>query len=213
MGERIEIHHVVWLAVAALLALAALRGCGGGRGDGAAVQVGGQAAGTRAAGDRTAAGGRAQPRQLVVDVAGAVRRPGVVRVPAGSRVDAALTAAGGPTRRANVSAVNLAAPLQDGQQVLVPPRGGALAGAVGAGPGPTAGAGAAGAGGAAGARISLASATAEQLDSLDGIGPTLAKRIVEARARRGGFRSVDELGAVDGIGAKRLAALKKALVP
>jgi competence protein ComEA len=136
--------------------------------------------------------------RLFVDVAGEVRRPGLYRVARGARVAAAIEMAGGFTRRADSAQVNLAAPLQDGQQVVVPPGG--------------TGGGAAGVGGAK-RPVSLATATAEDLDALDGIGPTLAQRIVEYRQQRGGFHSIDELRQVDGIGDKRFEQLKKALQP
>lgn len=139
-------------------------------------------------------------RLLVVDVAGAVRRPGLYRFRAGSRVADAVTRAGGLTRRADRAAVNLAAPLADGEQVLVVERG--AGGSVGA------------AGGAGGAGpVSLSSATAEQLDALPGIGPATAAKIVAFRRERGPFRSVDELDAVPGIGAGKLADLKGLVVP
>jgi competence protein ComEA len=156
---------------------------------------------------------------LVVDVAGEVRRPGVYRVPAGSRADAAVELAGGVTGHAERAAVNLAMPLHDGQQVVVPRHGAALASTVTAGAGPGAGAGegpgsgASAAGGAPGQPISLSTATVEQLDTLDGIGPTLAARIVQYRDAHGGFKSVDELRQVSGIGDKRFAALRKSVQP
>jgi competence protein ComEA len=140
--------------------------------------------------------------RLYVDVAGEVRRPGLYRVARGSRIAVAVQMAGGFTGRAETTQVNLAAPLQDGQQVIVPPRGGggAAGGPVGLG--------------AAGKRpVSLSTATADDLDSLDGIGPTLAGRIVEYRQAHGGFHSIDELRQVDGIGDKRFQQLKKALQP
>src|SRR3954449_3243243 len=144
------------------------------------------------------AGGR-----LYVDVAGEVRGAGLYRVARGARVAAAIGLAGGFTRHADATQVNLAAPLQDGQQVIVPP--GGAGGAVAAGGGQ---------GLAAGKRpVSLATATAEDLDSLDGIGPTLARRIVEYRQQHGGFHSLDELRQVDGIGDKRFQQLKNALQP
>jgi competence protein ComEA len=144
-----------------------------------------------------------------VHVAGAVRRPGLYRVPGSARVAAAVARAGGPRRRGDLTAVNLAAPLEDGQQVVVPSAGRAPAGApAGAGTGASAGEA-----GAAGAQISLTTATVEQLDGLDGIGPTIAKRIVEYRDSHGGIRSVDELKEVDGIGEKRFAALRDAVRP
>jgi competence protein ComEA len=137
-------------------------------------------------------------RRVYVHVAGAVKRPGLYRVRASGRVASAVARAGGPARGADLAGVNLAAPLQDGQQVVVP------AGGVND---------AAGGGHAAGGRVSLGSASAEDLDGLDGIGPTLAKRIVAYRQAHGGFRSVDDLREVEGIGEKRLAALRKALNP
>jgi competence protein ComEA len=147
-------------------------------------------------------------RLLVVDVAGEVRRPGVYRVPAGSRADAAVARAGGVTRHGESAAVNLAMPLHDGQQIVVPKRGAAPAGAS------APAGGASGAGGSPPAQpVSLSSATVEQLDTLDGIGPTLAARIVQYREAHGGFRSIDELRQVSGIGDKRFAALRKAVQP
>jgi competence protein ComEA len=113
-------------------------------------------------------------------------------------VAAAVARAGGPLRGADLAGVNLAAPLQDGQQVIVP--GGTRGGGGGGGH-------------AAGGKVSLGSAGAQDLDGLDGIGPTLAKRIVAYRQAHGGFRSVDDLREVEGIGEKRLAALRKALNP
>jgi competence protein ComEA len=157
-------------------------------------------------------------RLLVVDVAGEVRRPGVYRVPAGARVDSAVQQAGGITKHGEGTAVNLAMPLHDGQQVVVPRRG-AVAAAGGAG---SAAAGGTASGGAASGGtpgsvpaqpISLSTATVEQLDTLDGIGPTLAGRIVQYRDAHGGFRSVDELRQVDGIGDKRFESLQKAVEP
>lgn len=137
--------------------------------------------------------------RLYVDVAGEVRRPGLYRVARGSRVAVAVGLAGGFTRAADSTQVNLAAPLQDGQQVIVPSRGAGGA-AASSGPG--------------GKRaVSLSTASADDLDSLDGIGPTLAQRIVQYRQAHGGFRSIDELRQVDGIGDKRFQQLKKALQP
>jgi competence protein ComEA len=147
--------------------------------------------------------GRGSP--AYVHVAGAVRRPGLFRVVAGSRVAAAIERAGGPTRKAALSAVNLAARVQDGQQIVVP---GAMAN-LGAEPGVAGEAAAA----SAGVKPSLGSATTEQLDEVEGIGPTLAERIVEYRQAHGGFGSIDELADVEGIGEKRLQTLREALSP
>lgn len=140
---------------------------------------------------------------IYVHVAGAVRRPGLLRMADGSRVADALSRAGGPGPRADLGAVNLAARLADGQQILVPRSGGATE---------PSGAGLpAGVSAGAVAGVHLSTATVEQLDGVDGIGPTLAQRIIEYRDEHGGFRSLAELAQVDGIGEKRLATLREAL--
>lgn len=152
---------------------------------------------------------RAAPA-LVVDVEGAVRRAGLVRLAAGARVADAVERAGGVTRFADRSAVNLAAPVSDGQQVLVPRRGPPTAGgAAGAGSG---GGGGAGSGAAAGP-LSLSAATAEQLDTLPGVGPVTAQKIVDYRTEHGAFHSIEELDAIPGIGPARLADLQGLVVP
>ena len=138
-------------------------------------------------------------RRLVVDVVGAVRRPGLVRLPDGSRVADAVAAAGGLARRAGRSGVNFAAPVADGQQVVVPVRGAVAA--------------AAGGGGAASGPVSLSAATAEQLDTLPGIGPVTAQKIVTYRQQHGAFRSVDELDAIPGIGPARIGELQGLVAP
>jgi competence protein ComEA len=194
---------VAWLVAAALMVVAVLRMLGGGGPAPPPARVDdghGRAAGT-AEGAAHAGGGGG----LYVHVAGAVRRPGLLRISGSARVASAIARAGGPARGADLTAVNLAQPLEDGQQVIVPRRGGASQ-ATAATPGE--------AGAPAGASTpSLATATLAQLDELDGIGPTLAKRIVEYRESHGGFRSLEELREVDGIGEKRFAALRKALRP
>jgi competence protein ComEA len=147
----------------------------------------------------------------VVHVAGAVREPGVYRLPAGARVQDAVERAGGAKASGDVNAINLAAKVVDGQQVVVPVRvrgGGASAGSsvpAAAGSGPT--------GVAGGPPISLNNATAEQLDTLDGVGPATAQKIIAWRTQHGGFRSVADLGQVPGIGPKKLAALKDKVQP
>ena len=141
----------------------------------------------------------------VVQVAGAVRRPGVYRLRAGRRVDDAVREAGGATRSADLAGVNLAAKVSDGQQIIVPAAGAAGAAAAsdpaGAPAAPAAGA-------ASGQSLNLNTATAEQLDQLDGVGPATAQKIVAYRQTHGGFRSVSELDQVPGIGEKKLAGLK-----
>jgi competence protein ComEA len=149
---------------------------------------------------------RADGGLVTVHVAGAVRRPGLYRLPAGARVDDALRRAGGPARRADLNAVNLAAKLEDGRQILVPRRAaGPPAG--GGGGGAAAAGGGQGGAGAPVVPINLNTATLEQLDTLDGVGPGIARRILDYREQHGGFRRVEELAEVPGIGAKRLATL------
>ncbi|HVL31097.1 MAG TPA: helix-hairpin-helix domain-containing protein [Solirubrobacteraceae bacterium] len=149
---------------------------------------------------------RAGGGRVTVHVAGAVRRPGVYRLVAGARVDDALRHAGGARPRADLDALNLAAKVEDGRQVLVPVRG---ARATAASPPAGAAAAASGSGSAAAAAqpVNLNTATLEQLDALDGIGPGIAQRILDYREQHGGFRRVEELAEVPGIGPKRLAAL------
>jgi competence protein ComEA len=166
---------------------------------GVAGQAGGAAPATVAVDDR---GSRAR---IVVHVAGAVRHPGVYRLRDGTRVEGAIRRAGGATRKADLDALNLAAKLSDGRQVLVPARvvfarspGSATATA------PPVGAATPG----AGVPVNLNSATIEELDALDGIGPTTAQKIIDYRDAHGGFASVDELDQVDGIGPARLASLR-----
>jgi competence protein ComEA len=140
--------------------------------------------------------------RLLVDVSGAVRRPGVYKLPAGSRINDAILKAGGETKKADPTLVNRAAPLTDGQQVLVPEK--VLAAAAAASP-----AGAT----AAAAPIHLNSATLEQLDELPGVGPATAQRILDYRTANGPFKTVDELDSVSGIGPAKLAELRDLVVP
>lgn len=166
-------------------------------------------AGARANAVPSGATARAKGSALVVDVAGEVRRPGVYRLPTGSRADLAVERAGGVTRHGERTAVNLAMPLHDGQQIVVPRRGAAVqAGAAGPATGSSSGVGA-----QPSQPISLSAATVAQLDTLDGIGPTLAGRIIQYRDAHGGFRSIEELRQVEGIGDKRFAALRKVVQP
>jgi len=146
----------------------------------------------------------APPPQLVVDVAGAVHRPGLYRLPQGARIADALARAGGATAKAAVDGVNLAAPLADGEQVIVPLRtaeGGAAVAPAGSSPGASSG------------PVSLSTATAEQLDALPGIGPVTAEKIVDYRTEHGAFHSVEELDAISGIGPAKLDQLQGLVVP
>jgi competence protein ComEA len=140
--------------------------------------------------------------RVVVHVAGAVRDPGVYRLRAGARVDDAVGRAGGATSKADLSQVNLAAEVEDGRQVLVPER---LTAAQSA----SAGGSAAAAPTVPGVPLNLNTATIEQLDELDGIGPATAQQILDYREAQGGFGSVEELNQVPGIGEKRFASLRE----
>jgi competence protein ComEA len=182
-------------AVGVLVAVVlGMRQLAGGGGSGAGVGEPRPVA-TIAVQEDGAGGGR-----IVVHVAGAVRDPGIYRLPSGARVDDAVTRAGGATRRADLGGLNLAAELDDGRQVLVPerpPRGGASSAVT-----PPAEP-------AEGQPLNLNTATLEQLDTLSGIGPTTAQKILDFREDQGGFSSVEELGEIPGIGDKRLATLRE----
>ena len=137
----------------------------------------------------------APPALLVVDVVGKVRHPGLVRLPPGSRVADALAAAGGALPGAPTDGLNLARKLVDGEQIVV--------GAPAAGPGPASTGAAASPG-----LLNLNLATLAELDALPGLGPVLARRIVDWRTAHGAFASVDQLREVEGIGARRLESLR-----
>ena len=139
---------------------------------------------------------------VVVHVAGAVRDPGVYRLPGGSRVTDAIERAGGVAPGGIGDAINLAAPLADGQQIQIPDRSQAPVG-VSAGTGLAADDG----------PISLGSATVEQLDTIEGIGPVTAAAILAFRDERGGVASVDELDEISGIGPATMEALRARLQP
>ncbi|MGW3629563.1 helix-hairpin-helix domain-containing protein [Streptomyces sp. NPDC005122] len=149
---------------------------------------------------------------IVVDVSGKVRRPGLQRLPAGSRVEDALRAAGGVRSGADTKGLNRARLLVDGEQVVVGAP--ALVAVPGSGGVPLAGgAGGPGSGTAPSAPVSLNTATVDQLDTLPGVGPVLAQHIIEYRTEHGGFRSVDELREVKGIGDGRFADLQNLVRP
>ena len=163
--------------------------------------------------------------RLLVHVAGAVGRPGVYELPAGARIRDALTKAGGGRAGADLDALNLAAKLTDGQQVLVarrsrrawPVPGGSGAVASGAGQGAGSAAAAAGSGGLAGGApglppVNVNQADATQLEALDGVGPAIAAKIVEWRTQNGPFKTADDLAQVSGIGPKKLEAMRSQVV-
>jgi competence protein ComEA len=140
-------------------------------------------------------------RDVVVDVTGAVRSPGVYRMPAGSRVTDAIERAGGPEGRALLEQINQAARLADGQQVVVPER---LPGAPAAAAGSTA---------SEDGPISLGTASVEQLDTIEGIGPVTAGDIIEFRDQHGGLSSIEQLDEISGIGPATMEALRERLQP
>lgn len=197
MPELSRSQVVVYAAVAVALLLVGARAI---RGEGStdASFAAGSGSGGGSGGATFSVSGQAG--DLVVDVTGAVRRPGVYRMPAGSRVNDAVTRAGGAEPQAQLEAVNLAARLADGQQVVVPER------APGGAPGVTAAA-------AEDGPISLGTATVEQLEEIDGIGPVTAEDIVKFRDEHGGLSSVEQLDQVPGIGPATMEALRARLQP
>jgi len=140
--------------------------------------------------------------RLIVDVVGGVRRPGLYRLALGARVADALARAGGLTPKADRTLVNLAAPLADGEQVIVPLR---VAGGAGSSGGSSSAAPA--------GPVHLNVATLEQLDALPGVGPVTAQKILDYRDKHGAFGSVDELDAISGIGPARLDQLRDLVAP
>ena len=149
-----------------------------------------------------AAAKAARPAQVVVvDVVGAVRHAGLYRLPQGSRIADAIARAGGATKHADVALVNLAAPVADGTQIVVPARAApsAAAGSTSA-PAPT-------------GPVHLNTATLEDLDALPGVGPVTAQKILDYRQQHGAFSSVDELDAIPGIGPARLDTLRDLVAP
>lgn len=147
--------------------------------------------------------GAAPSGLVVVDVAGKVRHPGVYRLPTGSRVTDAVTAAGGLLPGVDATSVNLAAKLADGQQIVV-----GAAGPAGGPADPSEGGASGGGASGGGGLLDLNTATAAQLDALPGVGPVLAQRIVDWRTQHGRFDSVEELNSVSGIGDAKFADLK-----
>jgi competence protein ComEA len=193
MGNLSRAQVVVYGAVAVALLLVGARAIRGESGAEASFPV---SSGASAGADFTISG---DGGDVVVDVTGAVVRPGVYRMPAGSRVTDAVQRAGGASPRAQLEAINLAARLADGQQVVVPERGpgGSTVAGVGDEEGP----------------ISLGTASVEQLDTIDGIGPVTAQDIVDYRDQHGGLSSVDQLDQISGIGPATMETLRARLQP
>ena len=198
-------------AIAAALLVVGFRWVhGSGSGSGSAQAVSFQSGGSTGSGDASSGGSfsvGASNEDVVVDVAGEVRRPGVYRMPAGSRVNDAVARAGGGSGGANLEAINLAARLTDGQQIVIPAR---AESPVGVGSGP-AGLGTASA--TSTGPISLGSATAADLDTIEGIGPVTAQKILAFRDQHGGVSSIDELSQIPGIGPATMEALRARLQP
>lgn len=197
-----------WIAVGLVVLLVGLHSLRGGSGESGASGAPASIAADDSSGAAGAGGleiGSAD-RTLVIDVAGAVRQPGVYRLEPGSRVIDAIQRAGGPSHAAMPSAINRAAKLADGQQVVLPSR-------VASGQGPAATTASASASGGGSAPISLGSATAEQLEQIDGIGPVTAADIIEFRDSKGGLSSIDQIDEVSGIGPVTMEALRSSLQP
>jgi competence protein ComEA len=197
MSELSRSQIAVYGAIAVALLLVGARAIG--RADGGSEAAFGSSPVSHGSSDFgvSAEGGR----DVVVDVAGAVSRPGVYRLPSGARVIDAVQRAGGGSGNALLDQINLAARLGDGQQVVVPER--------------TAGTPASGATAASAddAPISLGSATVEQLDTIEGIGPVTAQDIIGFRDQKGGLSSIDQLDQISGIGPATMEALRKRLQP
>jgi competence protein ComEA len=186
LSRRALVLGALALVLALTLASRVLRNAG------TAYEVPAPAAATKPAG----------PALLVVDVVGAVRRAGLYRLPQGSRIADAVARAGGATKKADLALVNLAAPVADGTQIVVPARAPAAA----------ASGGTSGAAAPAGP-VHLNTATLEDLDALPGVGPVTAQKILDYRQQHGAFASVDELDAIPGIGPARLDQLRDLVAP
>lgn len=202
---RIAVGAAIVVFLVALAAAALLSFAGSGGGDVGSFELGGEETEADAASDGALTGAPASP-VLLVHVLGAVAEPGLVELEPGARVVDAIAAAGGLTAEADASGVNLARPVTDGEQLLVPrpgeappPQAGAAGGASGAG-------GAPGTAGGAGV-VRLNTAGLAELDTLPRIGPALAQRILDWRAANGGFTSVEQLLEVAGIGDAVFAGL------
>lgn len=144
------------------------------------------------------------PSRIKVHVTGAVIHPGLYEMEAGARIADAMQMAGGPTPSADLNRINLAAKLADGQQVVVPEPASAAA----AGEGGAAGSASGVASGAGGETVNLNAATVDQLEKLDGVGPKTAQKIIDYREAHGGFKSIEELMEVPGIGPAKFAQIR-----
>ncbi len=198
---------LIYLAVGAVLVLVGLNSIRGEKTEKSVFPAG--AAGTSASGDAAGSGEEGFAisgggRKLIVDVAGAVHRPGVYRFSHGARVIDAIDRAGGITGKAVIGGINRAATLTDGQQVVVPSSAGGRA---------TAGVCLSGSASSPPAPISLGTATQQQLEEIDGIGPVTAQKILEFRDAQGGLGSIDELDQISGIGPVTMESLRAALTP
>ena len=206
MGQLSRVQLLIYGAIAAALLVVGFRWVhgldGGGASQAASFASGSGPPGGHAGGGSFSVGGSNE--DVVVDVAGEVRRPGVYRMPAGSRVNDALARAGGASGGADLEAINLAARVADGQQVVVPAKVAAAASSASVG---------AAAAAASTGPISLGSATIADLDTIEGIGPVTAQKIVEFRDQHGGVSSIDELSQIPGIGPATMEALRSRLQP
>ncbi len=227
-GIELQDRTQVWavLAVAAIVVAAVVWLYGSSRPDSVAVRSESAARASPEASEAQATTSQSSEATIAVHVAGAVRRPGMVCLAKGARINDAVQLAGGPLPGADLNAVNLATKVTDGQQIVVPRKGEtaatgstaaaggqALSGANAGAAGGMAGGGAAGQAGAGqgamgGATVELNSATVAQFDSLPGIGPVLAQRIFDYRNQHGKFTRVEDLRQVEGIGPKKFEQLK-----
>jgi competence protein ComEA len=196
----------VYGAIAIALLLVGARAIGSQGSDGSGTAFGSSAPSGGPASTSGSSGGFAVSQEgggdVVVDVTGAVRSPGVYRLPSGARVTDAVQRAGGGTGSALLEQINLAARLGDGQQIVVPER--------------TTGSAPVAAGAATASDqgpISLGSASVEQLDTIEGIGPVTAQDIIDFRDQHGGLSSIEQLDQISGIGPATMGALRKRLQP
>jgi competence protein ComEA len=212
-------HILAYVAVAAVVVAVGVRylvlprasasAGGGGVAIGAVVPSGAASGGSLASPGGAASPSSSPAADVVVYVTGAVRTPGIVRLPEGARVAEAVELAGGATGKAQLDGVNLAAKVADGQQIVVPERGAAPVVASGAGVS-TASGGSSGTSTPA-APVNINTATLEQLDGLQGVGPATAQKIIDYRTANGPFKRIDDIKNVTGIGDAKFAAMKDSI--